>query len=150
MIDYYENQGQGLPHYISILRQKNYVYGTHFAPHDIQQREFTSGRSRLEIARELGIGFTLIPDMHVAEGINAGRLVFNRCLFDADKCSDFLDKVSQYHKEWDDKKGTFKDKPKHDFTSHAADVHRYMALVEPQFAYEPFVEDYALYSTTFK
>ena len=28
-----------------------------------------------------------------------------------------------YRREWDDKKGMFKEKPWHDWTSHAADVH---------------------------
>lgn len=146
MIDYYENQGQGLPHYITTLRTKNYVYGAHYAPHDIKQREFTTGRSRQEIAQELGISFNIIPDLSVAEGINAGRLVFNRLVLDSSRTSEFVDKISRYHKKFDDKNGIFLDRPEHDGTSHAADVHRYMALVENNFsAYEPLPTDFSMF-----
>lgn len=51
IIDYYENSGEGLPHYIKVLREKDYVYGDHLAPHDIQVRDFSTGKSRLEIGR---------------------------------------------------------------------------------------------------
>ncbi len=36
IIDYYEERGQGLPHYIQMLQSKDYVYKDHFAPHDIE------------------------------------------------------------------------------------------------------------------
>ena len=55
IIDYYENSGVGLDHYAEILRQKDYHYGDHLAPHDIEVREIGSGRSRLETALSLGI-----------------------------------------------------------------------------------------------
>src|SRR3990167_1385253 len=42
VIDYYEASGEGLPHYAAVLQAKGYVYGTHWAPHDIQVREFSS------------------------------------------------------------------------------------------------------------
>lgn len=151
MIDYYENQGQGLPHYINVLRTKNYTYGTHFAPHDIKQREFTTGRSRQEIASELGIPFQIVPELSIAEGINAGRQVFNRVLMDSEKTGEFVDKISRYHKKFDDKNGIFLDRPEHDGTSHAADVHRYMALVETQFSYDPALyEEAGMYATSWR
>lgn len=149
MIDYYENSGQGLNHYINVLKQKNYTYGAHYAPHDIEVREFTSGRSRLEIARELGINFQIVPNLAIADGINAGRAVFNRLYLDADKTTEFVDKISRYHKKFDDKKGIFLDRPEHDDTSHAGDVHRYMSLVESNFAYEVYAES-EMYITNYK
>ena len=57
LIDYYESSGEGLPHYAALLRGKPYVYGKHWAPHDIRVRELASGRSRLETAASLGIRF---------------------------------------------------------------------------------------------
>jgi len=149
MIDYYENQGQGLPHYINVLRTKNYTYGNHYAPHDIAQREFTTGKSRLEIARDLGIGFNLVPNLSIEDGINAGRLVFNRLVLDSNRTADFIDKLARYHKKWDEKKGIFLDRAEHDETSHAADVHRYMALVETEFSITYDQEEFALYSTSY-
>lgn len=36
VIDYYQNSGEGLGHYISYLKNKSYNYGEHYAPHDIK------------------------------------------------------------------------------------------------------------------
>ena len=130
MIDYYENCGKGLDHYFKLLQDKGYVYGAHFAPHDIKQRELTTGRTRLETARDMGIDFRVLPKLAISDGINAGRLMFSRLWVDEEKCQQWLDYIAQYHHEWDDKQGMFKDIPNHDFTSHAADMYRYAAIGE--------------------
>lgn len=51
---------------------------------------------------------------------------------DEKNCQKFLDYIAQYRQEWDENKGMFKEKPLHDFTSHAADVHRGAAVIEDQ------------------
>ena len=50
LIDYEEHEGESLPFFSGLLRQKPYIYGRHWAPHDIQVRELSSGRSRWEAA----------------------------------------------------------------------------------------------------
>ena len=124
VIDYYESSGVGLDHYAEILRQK----GNHLAPHDIEVRELGSGKSRLETAFSLGIRFRVIPKMKVADGINAARMLLPKCHFDRDKCDTGVEMLRQYRQEWDDRKKTFRDHPRHDFTSHAADAFRYLAV----------------------
>jgi len=138
MIDYLEASGEGLTYYKKELDKKPYLYGSHFAPHDIKVRELTSGKSRLEIAKGLGLDFEIVPSMTIEDGINAGRLVFNKVFIDEEKCARFLDAIAQYQKEWDDKKGCFKDKPLHDWTSHAGDMWRYTAIVEKKMVNEDF------------
>jgi hypothetical protein len=59
--------------------QRGYTYGEHWAPQDIQVREFASGRSRLEAAASLGITFRPCPDVPVEEGIHAARMLFPQC-----------------------------------------------------------------------
>ncbi len=61
LIDYYEASGEGLPHYARVLKDRGYVYGQHWAPHDIAVREFSSGKSRRDIAASLGIPFQIMP-----------------------------------------------------------------------------------------
>lgn len=134
MIDYYENSDVGLTHYIKMLKEKGYVYGAHFAPHDIKVREFTSGKSRWEIARDLGVEFVVLDKLGIEDGITAGRIAWNRLYVDEAKCGRFLDAIAQYQKEFDDKTQMYKERPKHDWTSHAADVHRYMAQAESEFS----------------
>jgi phage terminase large subunit len=128
IIDYYENSGEGLPHYISVLKQKGYIYGRHYAPHDIQVRELSSGKTRREVARGLGITFDIAPNVAIEDGIEAARTLLPRCWFDSTKTSRGLDALRSYHKEFDDKLGTWKNQALHDWASHGADAFRYLAL----------------------
>jgi phage terminase large subunit len=128
LIDYYETSGEGLDHYARILREKNYVYGDHYAPHDIEVRELSSGKSRLEIATSLGINFKIAPKLSLDDGINAARQIFNQCWFDSEHCARGINALKNYRKEWDEKNKVYKDRPKHDWSSHGADGFRYFAV----------------------
>jgi hypothetical protein len=128
VIDYYESSGVGLDHYADVLNRKDYTYGDHLAPHDIEVRELGSGKSRWETAYSLGLRFRVIPKMKVADGINAARMLIPKCYFDRDKCGEGLEMLRQYRQEWDEKRKMFRDHPRHDYTSHAADAFRYLAV----------------------
>lgn len=128
IIDYYEASGEALDHYASVLHAKGYSYGTHIAPHDIRVRELGTGKSRLEVARSLGVRFDIAPDIPVNDGINAVRTILPCCYFDQTRCEQGLQSLWGYQREWDDVRQTFKDKPLHDWASHAADSFRYLAL----------------------
>jgi phage terminase large subunit len=123
-IDYYEVQGEGLDHCITVLQNKGYIYNEHTAPHDIAVRELTSGRARIDIARELGLDFNIAPRLRIEEGIDAARRVFNRCWFDEKKCKQGINALSNYRKEYDEKNKVYKNHPLHDWSSHAADSFR--------------------------
>lgn len=124
IIDFHEMTGEGLPYYAKVLQQKPYVYKRHTAPHDIAVRELGSGRSRLEIAAGLGIEFEVAPRLPVDDGINSVRMILPRCWFDAERCKAGLEALRQYRKDFDDKLKAFRDRPRHDWTSHAADAFR--------------------------
>ena len=128
IIDYYEASGEGLAHYAKVLKDKDYYYGKHYAPFDIEIKELGSGRARIEMARDLGINFEIAPKLSIEDGINAVRTRFNTLWFDEEKCTKLLHNLSLYHKEWDDRRGEFKNQPFHDFTSHGADMLRYWAV----------------------
>lgn len=127
-IDHYETSGEGLPHYASVLEQKGYNYGKHIAPHDIRVRGFGSGKSRLETARELGIRFDVCPNVGVDDGIDQARGVITQSWFDSKNCSQGLESLWSYQKEFDEINQVFKTKPLHDWTSHSADAFRYAAV----------------------
>jgi hypothetical protein len=67
LIDFYKNSGEGLPHYISVIRDKQmrllFNYGKHYGPHDLAVREWTSqaAKPRFEIAKEMGLTFIVVP-----------------------------------------------------------------------------------------
>lgn len=131
MIDFWQgDEKDGIPQAAKVLKEKPYVYGRHFAPHDIRATEQGSGKTKLETAKALGISFDIVKDIGVDNGINAGRLMFARLWIDEVNCSYWLDAISQYHQEWDEKRGMFVEKPYHDWTSHPADVHRYASVAE--------------------
>ena len=73
VIDYFEARGEGLPFYAKVLDERNYLYGTHNAPHDIEVRELGSGKSRREPAWDLGINFRVLPKLPLEDGLHAGQ-----------------------------------------------------------------------------
>lgn len=127
-IDYYENAGEGLPHYKQLLLSKKYNYGNYFAPHDIAARELTHGLTRKEKALQLGINFVQLPRLGVDDGIQAARSLFHRCWFDESKCARGILCLENYRKKWNDKLGCFSTTPLHDWASHGADSFRYAAI----------------------
>lgn len=129
MIDYYQAQNQGFKEYVKVIKDKEYVYGKHFAPHDINQRELMSGKTRLDTARELGIFFDVVPMISVESGIDQARRLFSKLWVDKDLCKDWLRLIPQYTKKYDENKKMFLDTPLHDWTSHGADMYRYASLV---------------------
>jgi len=128
VIDHYEAHGQALPHYAAVLASKPYRYGWDYVPHDAKVRELGTGRTRVETLRSLGRKPRLVPGHEVMDGINAARLTIPRCWFDAEACRDGLEALRQYRADYDDKARVFRDRPKHDWTSHTADAFRYLAM----------------------
>ena len=129
VIDYYENNGEGIGHYAAVLREKNYRYARHFAPHDISVRELGSGISRMEKAREYGLNFERIPtNVDVMGGIDAVREMLQYSFFDESKTEKGVKALQLYKKEWDEKHVCYKSYPLHDWTSHAADAFRTCAV----------------------
>lgn len=141
IIDYYENSGEGLRHYMKVLKDKaqklGYEYAEHWAPHDIDNRELSGdGKSRKQIAKEgyeidgekYSIKFNVAPRLSVDDGIESVREILPLCAFDSGKCEQGIANLETYRKAWDDKNGCWRDKPLHDHTSHGADAFRYFAV----------------------
>ncbi len=127
VIDYYEASGHGLDHYAKALSDKGYAYGTHYGPHDIQVRELGTGKSRWEVARSLGLTFSVVKQMEVADGINAARMTIPRMWFDKTKTALGVDALRQYREKIDEKRQVSMG-PLHDWSSHAADAFRYLCV----------------------
>lgn len=139
LIDYYESRGVGFDHYIRVLDQKRdelkYRYQMHHFPHDVRVKELGTGKSRIETLVGLGMDIKtidIVPNIGVNDGINAVRLILGKCWFDLEKCRQGIEALKQYRQEWDNKLQRFKDRPFHDWTSHAADAFRYLAVTSTQ------------------
>ncbi len=131
LIDYYESSGVGLDHYVNHLRSKPYVYAEHVLPHDVEVKELGTGCSRRETLEGLGLRVSVAPKLPVDDGINAARALLTKCWIDANKCNQGIEALKQYRTEFDDKRKAFKNRPLHDWTSHAADAFRYLAVGLP-------------------
>jgi len=128
IVDYHEERGQGLPHYIQMLKAKDYIYKDHFAPHDIEVTDFGNGKTRREVAYQLGIRFKVVPKIPLEDGIHATLMTLPRCWIDTDHCKKLIDALRHYHRKYIDKNRMFRSKPVHDWSSHACDAMRYLAV----------------------
>ncbi len=128
IIDCYEKSKEGLEHYVKVLESKPYVYGKHIAPHDIRVREFGSGITRWEKARQLGITFTLSNDVSIVDGIEAVRSSLSKIWIDENSCSTLIKALENYRQEYDSKKKIYKNHPLHDWSSHFSDAMRYLCV----------------------
>lgn len=128
IIDYYEAAGEGLAHYVKVLKSKPYLYADHLLPHDAAASELGTGTTRLETLRKLGIKGHVLPQVRLDDGINGVRMLLPRCWFDAIKCQKGLDCLRWYQREWDERSQDFRSRPLHDWSSHGADAFRYLAM----------------------
>lgn len=133
IIDHYAGSGLAMDDYLNLVIGKGYNYGKHYLPHDAKAKTLASGgKSIQEMAQKaLGIGnVRIVPDLSLQDGIQAVRALFPKLWFDNVKCSEhqLLESLRQYQREWDDDKKRYRDRPRHDWTSHGADSVRYMAI----------------------
>jgi phage terminase large subunit len=114
------------------MREKGYRYGKHYAPHDIEVRDVSSGEkkalTRKEVAEALGINYEVVPKVPIDDGISAVRIRFSTLWIDKTKCALLLKALRNYQKEFDEKRGRFKNSPLHNWASHGADMLRYWGV----------------------
>lgn len=146
-IHYYENNGKGVDHYIKVLDAladydgkkseidegeqivgRGFRYGRHIWPHDGKVQEFGTGVSRQETARLAGLRVFIQPKQRVEDRIEASRTRLKICYIDEEYCARGLECLYNYQKEYDSKLLVFKNKPKHDWSSHGSDSFGYSAL----------------------
>ena len=69
LIDYMENHGEGLGHYVTWIRDRGYESATHLLPHDVEVRELGTGRSRKEMLDDAGLTIQVVPKLTIDDGI---------------------------------------------------------------------------------
>jgi len=127
IVDYYENKNEAFPHYAQVLKEKDYIIEHNYGPHDLDQTEFGTGKTRRETAYQMGLRFRVVPRMAIEDGIHAVKMVLPRCFIDVDNCGPLVNALRHYHRKFSDKERVYKIKPVHDWSSHAADAMRTLA-----------------------
>lgn len=131
VIDFYENHGQPISHYLDEIESRPYKYVKHWLPHDARARSLQTGASIVEqVAKRVGTGAVAIaPELSLTDGIQAARWLLQQAICIHPRCKDGVEALRQYHYAFDEDKKTFGKKPEHDWSSHAADAFRYLACV---------------------
>ena len=128
LIDYYENHGVGLDHYVKWIRDNDYIKAEHILPHDVRVRELGTGKSRMEMLEESGLEVKIAPRMGLDDGIQAVRRLLPRCWFNVPQVQIGLNCLRNYRRDYDEKRKIFYERPLHDWSSHGSDSFRYLAL----------------------
>lgn len=132
LIDWYSATDIGLEHYVDVLKDKPYLYGTHIGPHDINVREWgMNGVSRKSQARRLGVKFTAMPNTPKNTSIALSSQLIDRMEINIsdtrvddpyDDCTFILEALKSYRFGYDREKRILSKVPVHDWTSHYADA----------------------------
>jgi hypothetical protein len=137
-IDYYENHLEQIEHYVRILRERGYLYGRHYLPHDGGVTEW-AGSGNLTRAQRLqqllGENGTVVRVERISEvgdGIEMVRTALAMARFDRTRCGEIkpgegrglLPAMRAYRYEFNEKVGAFHDTPLHDWASNPVDALR--------------------------
>ena len=139
VIDYHASSGQTIDHYAAVIASKDFKYRTHWLPHDAKAKTLASGGKSIieQLAAKLDFKtLAIVPNLDIQDGIQAARKALGQCWFDELKCYEGLEALRQYQREYDEDKKAFRERPRHDWTSHPADAFRMLAVAwreqEPQ------------------
>ena len=129
IIDCEEHSNKTLHWYKNLLTEKGYKYGTYLFPHDVEHVDgLSTGLTRREVLEDLQIPVTVVPRSFIVDGIEAVKvLLSSRILINSTKCTHLVKCLENYHREYDEKRKVYKEKPNHDQFSHMCDAMRYLA-----------------------
>jgi hypothetical protein len=126
-VGYYENSGEFIGHYVAWLnewaRERDAVFGEHYVPHDGDRQSLWLEHGTRGVMDGLGFYPNVVErPRSKGEAIEAARSIFAQCQFDEAACELGLKRLRHYRKEWDEERGVWKDRPRHDDASHGADA----------------------------
>jgi hypothetical protein len=128
IIDYYEDINQPLQVHAKKVLEKPYLYEDHFAPFDIEVKEYTSYRSRKEKALDWGLPFTTTQKHRVEERHDAVRDFLNKCYFDQGATFEGVNALMGYQKKYDSKTRSYSETPLRNWAKHGADAFGILAM----------------------
>lgn len=128
ILDYYENTGQKIGHYLKECQARPYIYGDDWLPHDAASNLLGQLRTIEQQFRDFGRKPRIVPKLSVVNRINAGRSIFDNCYFDEAKCADGLQALRHYQYSVDPETKQRSKDPLHNWASHGADAFTYMGV----------------------
>lgn len=143
-IAFHEQGGAGYLHFINWIESLDLLLGTHFLPHDAEQKRQQNQEKPSDIAlaspvmilRQMRPSWTfrVVPRVQsIQHGIDLTRNAFAFYRFDEEGTKEGLLHLENYSREWNTRLQCWHDHPRHDEHSHAADAIRQ----EPQAFEQP-------------
>ena len=139
IINYHQTDNKGYDYYLKMLRdykdEHHYNYGTMFLPHDGTQRSKDTLKSFEDVLKnceEQYLTKVIERTKNKVVAIQKSRTIFPRCWFDAEKCSELLNALTNYRRIFNEKKNMLEDNPYHDWASHPADAFQVLAEAVPE------------------
>lgn len=128
-IRYFENSGEDLAYYYKYMQDLGYIWGKHYLPHDAEHKRVTRNESVEDRLIELGLtNIEIVPRVdNIVSGIEQTRRMLPMIYIDEENCADGIKALDGYQKEYDEKLGTFKQTPFHNWASNGADAIRQFA-----------------------
>lgn len=130
LLDYYQNNGEKMSHYVGVLAKRGYEYGDHYLPHDATHEQLSAPstiaqqlRNAIRDNSALGKNVHVVPRIpKKALAIDAARELFPMCVFDKEKTADGLACLRHARYKKDEQSGKVSKEPVHDIWSHGADA----------------------------
>ena len=131
-IGYYEAHGENLHHYVTKLKERGYVFGTHYLPHDAEHKRLGDyNKSTQDMLEELmpGQRFEIVPRVtQLITGIQQTRKAIKGVYFDEAGTRQGIDRLSGYRKKYSRADNRYTDEPdKSNGCSEGADAFRQFA-----------------------
>lgn len=130
-IDYFEARHQPLEYYARALKNRDYLYGEHYLPHDAAKRQIGAYENKTteQLLQDLGVKPTRIVERvnSVVHGIEITRQAWASCYFDKMHCEQGLKCLKHYRYKISPETGTAMRMPHHDWASNGADAFRQFA-----------------------
>ncbi len=128
IIDFYQNTGHAVDHYIGRLREKNYPYAELFLPHDAFAKRLEHPLSVAEQLEQAGFKTKRVMNHEILHGIQYARKDFGRLWFDNEKTKELVEALEAYHWKYDENRKVESRIPDHDWASHPSDSLRYLFM----------------------
>lgn len=137
-IDYLQDRGKDVDFYCQQIQSRGYTIGTVWLPHDGKAKKLGSKMSIQEQFQQKFADVRIVPNLGVADGINAMRTIFSNSYFDAEKCADLVTCLRKYRYELEGTRvdpntnkivNVYSRTPLHDEYSDGADAARYSGVV---------------------
>ena len=115
IIDFYQNRLHHIDHYLKVMQDMGYLYGSIFLPHDAYAKQLGT---RLTIQEQISAKYPnqtrKVPKQNVQDQINAARTVFPKCYFDAKNTQEGIRVLRKWCYKIDPVTKHYSQQPEHD------------------------------------